>query len=188
MQNSVSMIMTKTKNFAKEKKYLKSIVSKLEVTSNQFINLSKSITKIDEKISVLISERHNILGSELYKRTNKTFHANKHKTFDIKDTDSIVLNLEDEMYPPSEGVGSLEEIVSDLASEETGPPVSSIKFLKRSHSYNHSNKSISNESASSASHRKYRTILLRCSTFFIRPLIPLLSKRKDDALPYPLRL
>ena len=77
-------MVTRTKNYRKEKAYLENVISKLQEKSFGIINLSKSINKLDRKVAILTMKRRKILESELYKNLNTSFRTIKRQIFDIK--------------------------------------------------------------------------------------------------------
>jgi len=180
MKNSMSMIDTKIKNYAKEKEYLETILSKLKDNSVDSMKISKSVALIIEQITMLNKERNSIMRSKICRSMNRSSY--------MKHARTSVLESEDETSSLSDDASSLGEIVSDLeARGKMGPvskdaPIPSILNLDKSHSKNHFNESVPN-----TSNRKYRKIILRCGTFIMRPFIPFI-KRKDDTMPFPLRL
>jgi len=193
IENTITMMVTKMKNYTKEKVYLERIISKLQENSPEFVNLSKSIAAIDEQIDTLTMKRHNILESEFYKNINTSFRAIKEEIFDTKHKNEAALDSLSEMSQSSVSANSVGRTVSKSEVMGKGdlkePPIPSILHLNKSISGNCSYDSLSDNNAQNSSSRKYRTIILRCSTFIIKPFIPLLwSKKKDDTLPYPLRL
>jgi len=182
-----SIISKQTKNYAEEKEYLDSIIFKLNENSLEPMEISKSVTLIDEKIIMLNKERHTSLGSKIHMNINSPYY--------IKHTAAAVLKPDGETYSLSDEVNSLGEIILDfetrekmdirskcIASRDT--PIPSILNLKKFYMSNYSDERVHNDS-----NRKYRKIILRYGTFIMRPFLPLFSlKRKDDTILYPLRL
>jgi len=179
MRNKLAMINMKTKNCVTEKKYLERMMTKLKENSTQALDLSKSISAIDEQIFTLKTDRCAILESKTYKTMNKSFRAIKDELFDINEKSATALGSKDDMSS-SCSLGS-----DSHTSRKLDPPIPTVVIINKSHRDDQSARSL----LTSSSSRKIRTTILRYSTFIIKPFIPLLSKRKDDDIvPYPIRL
>jgi len=180
MKNSISMIDTKIKNHVNEQEYLESIVSKLKENSVESIEILRSVTLIVEQITMLNEERNSILGSKICRSMNRSSY--------MKNANTSALGSEIETYLLSDDASSLGENVSDLEARgkmglgSKDAPIPSILDLNKSHSSNHSDDSVLKNSS-----RKYRKIILRYGAFIMRPFLPFV-KKKDDTMPFPLRL
>jgi len=153
--------------------------------------ISKFVTLIDEKITMLNKERQKSLGSKI--------HRNRNNPFCMNHTDDATLELDGETYSSSDEASSRGEIVVDFTTREKMDvpskcvasrytPIPSILNLNKVQRSNYSNDD-DDESVLNGSNRTCRKLILRYGTFVMRPFLPLLSiKKKDDTLSYPLRL